>query len=296
MRFGVSTHLFHGEALTEAHLAAIRDHGFDFVEFFATPTHVAYASDAHTAQIAQWLRDTGLLAHSIHAPITSALRHGAWGDVWSNASADAARRQTAVAESARAMDFAAAIGASFAVVHLGVPDGMPTPGPDNDAGGLSRSLAQISADARARGVALALEVIPNRLSTPDALVARLEADAADADGGELAGHGVCLDTGHAHLMGGVIDAVETLGGHVVTTHVHDNAGTRDDHLVPFQGTINWSMFVMAMEKIGYDGVWMFEIAAPEGSGQAGAAAALAKAAAARARLEKLSEPIEFELS
>lgn len=293
MRFGLSTHLFHGEKLTEAHLAAIKAHGFDFVEFFATPTHVDYASDAHTGQIAQWLRDTGVLAHSIHAPITSALRHGAWGEVWSNASSDAARRQTAVAESARAMAFASAIGASFAVVHLGVPDGMPTPGPDNDAGALARSLDRMTADARANGITLALEVIPNRLSTPDALVARLEADAADVDGGELTGHGVCLDTGHAHLMGGVIDAVETLGGHLVTTHLHDNAGTRDDHLVPFQGTIDWSLFVMAMEKIGYDGVWMFEIAAPEGSGPQGAAAALAKAAAARARLEKLSEPIEF---
>jgi sugar phosphate isomerase/epimerase len=292
VRFGVSTHLFHGEKLTEAHLAAIKEHGFDFVEFFATPTHVAYASEAHTAQIAQWLRDTGVIAHSIHAPITSALRNGAWGDVWSNASTDAARRQIAIAESARAMDFAAAAGASFAVVHLGVPDGMPTPGPDNDAGALSRSLDLLAAAADERGLALALEVIPNRLSTPEALVARLEAE----EDGALSKHGVCLDTGHAHLMGGVIDAVETLGGHVVTTHVHDNAGKRDDHLVPFQGTINWSMFVMAMEKIGYDGVWMFEIAAPEGSGPAGAAAALAKAAAARARLEKLSEPIDFELS
>lgn len=293
MRFGVSSHLFHAGALSEAHLAAIKSHGFDFVEFFATPTHVDYASDAHTARVGQWLRDTGVLAHSVHAPITSALKHGAWGDVWSNASTDAARRQTAVAESAKAMAFAAAVGAQFAVVHLGVPDGMPTPGPDNDPGALSRSLSAIAAAAGEHGVTLALEVIPNRLSTPDALVARLE---ADPDETGLAGHGVCLDTGHAHMMGGVIDAVETLGGHLVTTHLHDNTGRRDDHLVPFQGTIDWSMFVMAMEKIGYDGVWMFEIAAPEGSGPDGIAATLAKAAAARARLEKLSEPIEFELS
>jgi sugar phosphate isomerase/epimerase len=171
---------------------------------------------------------------------------------------------------------------------------MPTPGPDNDGAAVARSLTLMAADARAHGLTLALEVIPNRLSTPDALVARLEAAAEAVDeAGELAGHGVCLDTGHAHLMGGVIDAAEALGGHLVTTHVHDNAGRRDDHLVPFQGTINWSAFVMAMEKVGYDGVWMFEIAAPEGSGPEGAAAVLKNAAAARARLEKLSEPIQF---
>ncbi|MDQ3169064.1 MAG: sugar phosphate isomerase/epimerase [Acidobacteriota bacterium] len=297
MRFGISTHLFHNEKLAEPHLAAFSEHGFDTVEFFATKTHVDYGSDAHTQQIVRWLADAGLTAHSVHAPITSALCNGSWGDVWSNASADAGRRQIAVAESVKAMAFAAAVGAKFVVVHLGVPDGMQTPGPDNDGAAVSRSLGLLAADARAHGVTLALEVIPNRLSTPDALVARLEA-AADAidEAGALAGHGVCLDTGHAHMMGGVIDAAETLGGHLVTMHIHDNAGRRDDHLVPFQGTIDWSACVMALEKVGYDGVWMFEIAAPESAGPDGAAAVLKRAAVARERLEKLSEPIEFELS
>jgi sugar phosphate isomerase/epimerase len=94
-------------------------------------------------------------------------------------------------------------------------------------------------------------------------------------------------------MASAIDAVETLGGHLVTTHIHDNAGKRDDHLVPFTGTIHWSALVMAMEKVGYDGVWMFEIGAPaEG---AGAEQVLTQAAAARARLEALGEPIQFEI-
>ena len=290
MRFGISTHLFHNERLTEAHLAAVKRHGFDRVEFFATKSHVDYTSDKDTQAIGEWLRNSGLAAHSVHAPITNALKNGEWGEVWSNAAADSTRRQLAVAESQRAMAFAAAIGAKFVVAHLGVPDAMPAPGPDNDGGALSRSLATLAADARDRGLTLALEVIPNRLSTPDALVERLET----ADDDDIVGHGVCLDVGHAHLMSGAIDAVETLGGHLVTTHIHDNAGKRDDHLLPFQGTINWSALVMAMEKVGYDGVWMFEIGAPTpGSDYE---QTLTRAAAARARLEKLGEPIQFEIS
>jgi len=292
VRFGLSTHLFHNERLSEAHLAAAKRHGFDRIEIFATKTHVDYGSDQDTQAIAGWLRDTGLTAHSVHAPITNALTNGEWGEVWSNAAADSARRQRALAETSRAMTFAAAIGARFLVTHLGVPDGMPAPGPDNDGGALSRSLTAMAAEARSHGLTLALEVIPNRLSTPDALVARLET-AADSseDADEIVGHGVCLDVGHAHLMSGAIDAVETLGGHLVTTHIHDNGGKRDDHLVPFQGTINWSALVMAMEKVGYDGVWMFEIGAP--SPGAGTEQVLAKAAAARSRLETLGEPIQF---
>ena len=289
MKFGVSTHLFHNERLAERHFAAIKRHGFDRVEIFATKTHVDYASDKEAQAVAAWLRDSGVTAHSIHAPITNALKNGEWGDVWSNAAADSARRQTAVAETSRAMTFAAAIGARFVVAHLGVPDGMTTPGPDNDGGAMARSLSTIAAEARARGLTLALEVIPNRLSTPEALVTQLESSEDD----EVIGHGVCLDVGHAHLMSGAIDAVETLGGHLVTTHIHDNAGKRDDHLVPFQGTINWSALVMAMEKVGYDGVWMFEIGAPAQG--ADAEQVLAQTVAARARLEKLGEPIEFQI-
>ena len=292
MKFGLSTHLFHNERLTEAHFAAIKRHGFDRVEIFATKSHVDYSSDQHAQAVAGWLRDAGVAAHSIHAPITNALKNGEWGEVWSTAAADSTRRQLAVSEATRAMSFAAAIGAKFVVTHLGVPDGMPTPGPDNDGGALARSLGTMAAAARDHGLTLALEVIPNRLSTPEALVARLEtaADASD-DADEIVGHGVCLDVGHAHMMANAIDAVETLGGHLVTTHIHDNARKRDDHLVPFQGTINWSALVMAMEKVGYDGVWMFEIGAPAQGADAGQV--LAQAAAARARLEKLSEPIEF---
>lgn len=298
MKFGISTHLFHNDRLTEAHLAAAKRHGFDCIEIFATKTHVDYTSDKDTQLIAGWLRDTGVNVHSIHAPITNALKNGEWGEVWSNAAADSARRQLAVAESSRAMTFAAAIGARFVVTHLGVPDAMPAPGPDNDGGALSRSLATLAAEARAHGLTLALEVIPNRLSTPDALVARLEAASDATDDDELVGHGVCLDVGHAHLMaasksgdGGAIDAVETLGGHLVTTHIHDNAGRSDDHLIPFKGTINWSALVMAMEKVGYDGVWMFEIGSPAPG--ADYEQLLAQAAAARARLDKLGEPIQF---
>lgn len=295
MRFGISTHLFHNDRLTEAHLAAVKRHGFDRVEVFATRTHVDYASDGVTRDVADWLTNNGLTAHSVHAPITNALKNGEWGEVWSNAAADSARRQTALAETSRAMAFAAGIGAKFLVTHLGVPDGMPTPGPDNDGGALSRSLSAIAAEARSHNLTLALEVIPNRLSTPEALVARLET-AADAseDADEIVGHGVCLDVGHAHLMSGAIDAVETLGGHLVTTHIHDNSGKRDDHLVPFQGTIHWSALVMALEKVGYDGVWMFEIGAP--SPGADTEDMLQRAADARARLDKLGEPIEFHTS
>ena len=61
-------------------------------------------------------------------------------------------------------------------------------------------------------------------------------------------------------MGDLGEAIETLSGHLWTTHVHDNGGKRDDHLVPFAGTIDWDAAMMETQKIGYDGILMFEVA------------------------------------
>ena len=62
----------------------------------------------------------------------------------------------------------------------------------------------------------------------------------------------------------------------------DNRRQSDDHLVPFQGTINWAAAIMAFEKIGYDGVLMYEVKAAQG-----ASAVLERAVAARRKLEAL---------
>jgi sugar phosphate isomerase/epimerase len=126
-------------------------------------------------------------------------------------------------------------------------------------------------------VKLALEVMGNRLSTVDALLDLIE---NDLDGMDL---GICMDVGHAFLLGDAAEAVEMASGHLITTHLHDNARQSDDHLVPFQGAIDWPGAVMAFEKIGYDGVLMFEVKIVGTTD-----AVLQRCARARKRLEDLA--------
>jgi sugar phosphate isomerase/epimerase len=109
--------------------------------------------------------------------------------------------------------------------------------------------------AQRYGVRIAIEVIANELSTPSALVEVVESDIDAAD------LGICVDVGHARLMGDVVDAIETCSGHIITTHLHDNRGRGDDHLVPGRGVIDWEAATLAFQKVGYEGVWMFELAA-----------------------------------
>lgn len=276
MRFGISTHLYHDRRLGREHLAEIASHGFQALELFATRSHFDYHDKAAIAALASWLRDTGLTLNSVHAPIVESLHNGKWGPAFSNATADEAARQRAVKETAVALEIAQQIPFNYLVVHLGSPTDLAAPG-DNQADAARRSVEAIDALATPLGVRVAVEVIPNDLSTPAALVRLLEEDV------ELPHAGVCLDIGHAFLLGDAVEAVETLSGHILTTHLHDNHGKADEHLTPFGGTIDWPAVIMAFQKVGYEDTWLMEIA-----NTSAPADVLERSGRARQKIEKLA--------
>ena len=177
----------------------------------------------------------------------------------------------------RSVDRAAhRLGARVVVLHPGVPSSLQSDPRDNRVDAAIRSVEELHAVAEPLGVGLALEVIPNQIADAPDLVGLIE------DRLELSGVGICLDTGHALILGDVADAVEAASGHLVTTHLHDNKGKTDDHLLPFQGAINWPSVLMAFRKVGYDGVWMFELAALDAPRRV-----LEQAQQARKKMEKL---------
>jgi L-ribulose-5-phosphate 3-epimerase len=139
------------------------------------------------------------------------------------------------------------------VVHLGTPDAKNHPG-DNNRGAATRSADDICRLAQPLGVRVAFEVIPNALSTPASLSSLLEHDV------DAAGAGICFDFGHAFLGGDVPDAIETVAEHLIATHVHDNHRRADEHLVPYLGAINWDSALMSMQKVGFDGAYVMELA------------------------------------
>ncbi|RMH70385.1 MAG: sugar phosphate isomerase/epimerase [Gemmatimonadetes bacterium] len=71
--------------------------------------------------------------------------------------------------------------------------------------------------------------------------------------------GLCLDTGHAHLNGGVDQALDQMQSRLFTVHIHDNYGHRDEHLFPGQGTIGWQAVISKLQRIDFAGVFMLEI-------------------------------------
>jgi sugar phosphate isomerase/epimerase len=255
-------------------LLEIAAHGFDCVEVYATRTHFDYHNPAAIADLQGWLADAGLELRSIHAPTAESFTGGRWGGSLSLASTDPDARAHAVKETEAALHVARRLPVPVLVAHLGIPRTQRSEGAGDSRAAARRSIEELLRIAEPLGVRIAVEVIPNELSRAGSIVHFVEQD--------LDGAGICLDFGHAHLDGDVVEAVETVSEHLIATHVHDNRGRSDDHLLPFDGTIDWAGTLLAVQKIGYDGPFMFEIV-PNGSTKE----TLAKARDTREQMEQL---------
>jgi sugar phosphate isomerase/epimerase len=274
MQFGISTHLYHDQRLGREHLGQIAGYGFEVIELFATRSHFDYHDPSAIDRLKTWLDDSRLTLNSIHLPIFETYGPAGTGAGFSIAATDSAKRQAAVREAAVAIDVLKRIPAKFVVVHLGSPAKYAGAG-DNSRASAARSIEEICRIAEPLGARIAMEVIPNALSSATALVTMIE---RDFDGSSV---GICLDFGHAHLMGDLADDIEVVAEHLITTHVHDNRGKDDDHLVPYQGTINWPAALVNMQKVGYEGPYLLELA-----NVGNPAAVLEEARRARQRIER----------
>jgi sugar phosphate isomerase/epimerase len=85
--------------------------------------------------------------------------------------------------------------------------------------------------------------------------------------------GVSLDCARAQRDGDLVDAIETVSEHLVAMRV------------PLDSRIDWPSALIAVQKVGYEGVLLFEIGAP-----GPAKAALKRAQEARKRMERLLAP------
>jgi len=276
VRFGISTRLYRNERLSRAHLEDVAGHGFEAVELYATRPHFDYHDARAIDELAGWLDQTGLTLHAIHAPVAERLAGGQWVAPYSTAHADPTERSAAMTALEAVLHVATRIETRCLVLHLGVPSVLaPAPGV-NDPRAACWAVEQVATLVAPLGMQAALEVIPNELSTPERLAALLE-EQVDAPA-----VGVCLDVGHAFLLGDLVDGIEALSGHLVTVHLHDNDGRVDEHLVPFDGSVDWPPALMALQKLGYADRLIFELE-PNGSPRA----SLETARRARRQIERM---------
>ncbi len=229
----LSTHLFVNHRLTSALLTRIQALGIPAVEVFCARQHLDYRDKAQITELGHWFRDSDLKLNSLHSPMYN-------DEIWGRSGPQAvvsitetlkSKRMQAVDEIKRALEIAETIPFKFMVQHVGVS------GEEFDLTKFDAAFSaieELSLFARQRGVEILLENIPNELSS----AARLR----QFEELTHVGLNYCFDVGHAHMGNGVEAEFEVMKPRIRSTHVHDNNGKADSHLLPFitaGGTIDW---------------------------------------------------------
>lgn len=249
MEFALSTFMFVNERMGSHILDKILGAGFREIEIFAARQHFDYHDTNHVRDVAQWFSDHGVGLHSVHAPLFDDTDWGRLGGLAiSVAHLERRLRIQSMDEIKRAIDIADQLPFRYLVLHMGLP-GEEYDLPKFDAA--LTSLEHLKIYAKERGVQVLLENIPNQLSTPARLVEFLQYTRLDLK--------ICFDTGHAHMTGGVRPAFEVLKDRIVSTHIHDNRREKDDHLVPFEGEIDWVETIRGFRSLDHPFPILFEL-------------------------------------
>jgi len=246
----LSTYLFVNHKLTAALVGEMARAEVSAIELFCSRGHFDYRSADDARELASWLAGNNLTLHSIHSPTTrdfNVKRES--GTPLSISDPERVRRQEAVDEIKRVLDLVESVPFRYCVQHVARPRDIPDQRRWDAA---FSSLELLSLFAKQRGVTIALENTPGEMASPANLKSFLEQT-------RLMNVKLCFDTGHAHLEGGVVAGLETIRDLVVTTHVHDNRGERDDHLLPYEGTIDWNVALPALPN---DVPFVFELKEP----------------------------------
>lgn len=239
MQFGISTQIYRGQPVTVDLLEGVRKAGYDRFELFCNRPHLDFHNRGLLRAIGRWFIENALPAPSLHLPFVENV--GPAQRIWiSVLEPERRHREAALDQIKRCLEIAEYVPLDYAVMHLGNPKEKFTPVAFEYA---YAAIAQIRAFA---GVNVVLENIPNEIST----IERLEEFKRVSETPDL---GICYDTGHGHIQG-------ITGGfeNIRTTHVHDNNGEKDEHLWPFEGTLNWPALVEKLVLANYKGPFMFE--------------------------------------
>ncbi len=79
---------------------------------------------------------------------------------------------------------------------------------------------------------------------------------------EKLGCGICWDTGHANISGyKQSEQMEILKGKIDVLHIHDNNGVKDEHLLPFDGNIDWQDVALGIRCCDFSGILDVEVTA-----------------------------------
>ena len=239
----LSTYLFISRILTPELLGQISAAGFQGVEIFCSRGHFDYTAKAEVQAVASALANNGLSLVSLHAPTSrdmSPMREG--GTPLSICEVERVRRIEAMDEFKRAIVVAEELSFPRMVLHMGGTRETADPRKRDAA---FSSLEHLILHAHHAGVTICVENTTSEMGDPRYL-------RAFVDETRLTGLRFNFDIGHAHLADfpeeeRIEKSLAPLRDLVSSVHLHDNHGDKDEHLRPYDGTINWPTAIKTLQ-------------------------------------------------
>lgn len=241
----LSTYLFVSKKLNQELLAQIHGAGFAAVEIFAARSHFDYANREDVRSIAQALSGNHLVLNSLHAPNNRDVtinREG--GSPLSVTEVERVRRIEAMDELKRVIDVAENLPYARLILHLG--GSRETADPRKRDAAFS-SLEHLMLHAKHVGVTLCLENTTSEMGAPAYLRSFIDETRLNAVRFNF-------DVGHAHLGDGpeeerVLKAFEPMKELIAGAHIHDNHAEKDEHLRPYDGSIDWPAVLKLLHTV-----------------------------------------------
>ena len=231
----LSTYLFISKRLNRELLGQVRSAGFEALEIFASRGHFDYATKEEVRTIRQALADHQLQLNSLHAPTSRDISLNREGGLpLSVTEVERVRRIEAMDELKRVIDVAEDLPFSRLILHMG--GSRETADPRKRDAAFS-TLEHLILHARHIGVTICIENTTSEMGQPAYL-------RSFVDETRLTGLRFNFDIGHANLADGpeegrIAKGFEPLRELVASAHIHDNHGEKDEHLAPYDGTIDW---------------------------------------------------------
>ncbi len=240
----LSTYLFVSRKLTPELLEQVAAAGFEGLEIFCTRSHFEYSVKSEIQAMASALKQHHLQLVSLHAPTSrdlSAMRES--GTPLSICEVERVRRVEAMDELKRVIDVADDLPYARLILHMGGPRETADPRKRDAA---FSTLEHLILHAHHAGVAICIENTTSEMGDPSYL-------RTFVDETRLSGLRFNFDIGHAHLSdfpeGERLDkSFSPLGDMVSTVHLHDNHGEKDEHLPPYDGTIDWPAAIKLLKS------------------------------------------------
>jgi sugar phosphate isomerase/epimerase len=220
--------------------------GFENVEIWADLVHLDPRANPDVDAVGRRLKANGQKVHSIHLPILHPFVHPADEQEFFKYRLGL-QKQT--------IDWAERLGCGIGVLHAFDPHHYPYTLDQMDL--LKERIDGLEKYATARGVRLAIENMPYH-PVGNQMVTSL---AAQREYFKDLNVYYCLDIGHVPLLG-ITDCeheIDAVADRLITFHVHNNHGKKDDHNLPDDGILNWPAIHNHARAAGYDGKFVLEV-------------------------------------